>query len=72
LPQTIRVSGQVTFDGQAPPAPGSVYFLPQEAAKGFPSRPGTGDYDRQGYFKAMTFEPGDGLMPGKYLIALES
>ena len=72
LPQTIRVTGRVTFDGHEPPAPGSVYFLPQEAAKGFPSRPATGDYDKQGYFKAMTFEPADGLMPGKYLISIES
>src|SRR5207244_1962164 len=71
LPQTVQVSGRVTFDGQAPPGPGTVYFLPQEAAKGFPSRPATGDFDRAGYFKAKTFEPDDGLMPGKYTMHVE-
>jgi hypothetical protein len=72
LPKTIRVSGRVTFDGQSPPAAGKVYFLPIEPAEGFPSRPAKGDYDQAGYFKATTFEPGDGLMPAKYLISIES
>ena len=72
LPKTIKVSGRVTFDGHNPPAPGKVYFLPIEPAAGFPSRPANGDYDRDGYFKATTFEPGDGLMPAKYLISIES
>ncbi len=72
LPKTIKVSGRVTFDGQSPPAPGKVYFLPIEPAEGFPSRPAKGDYDKDGYFRATTFEPGDGLMPAKYLISIES
>jgi len=72
LPKTIRVEGRVTFDGQLPPAPGKVYFLPIEPAAGFPSRPAKGDYDKDGYFRATTFEPGDGLMPAKYLISIES
>jgi len=72
LPKTIRVAGHVTFDGQPPPAPGKVYFLPIEPAPGFPSRPAKGDYDKTGYFRATTFEPGDGLMPAKYLISVES
>ena len=71
LPKTIRVSGRVTFDGQPPPGPGSVYFLPIEAAEGFPSRPASGAFGTDGGFKAKTFEPGDGLMPGKYLLAIE-
>jgi hypothetical protein len=70
-PRTVRVSGRVTFDGQAPPAPGTVYFLPQEAAEGFPSRPATGEFDKDGYYKAKTFDPGDGLMPGKYTMHVE-
>jgi len=71
LPQTVPVSGRVTFDGQTPPGPGTVYFLPQEAAAGFPSRPATGDFDKEGHFKVKTFEPGDGLMPGKYTMHVE-
>jgi hypothetical protein len=72
LPQTIRVSGRVTFDGQPPVSPGTVYFLPVTAGEGFPSRPATGDYDKDGAFQATTFERGDGLMPGKYLMHIES
>jgi hypothetical protein len=72
LPETVRVSGQVTFNGQPPPAAGSVLFLPIEAAEGFPSRPASGAFGVDGRFTARTFEPGDGLMPGKYLISVES
>lgn len=71
MPQTVPVSGRVTFDGQAPPGPGAVYFLPQEAAEGFPIRPATGDFDKDGYYKVKTFDPGDGLMPGKYTMHVE-
>jgi hypothetical protein len=71
LPKTVRVSGRVTFDGKAPPAAGTVYFLPVEASEGFPSRPATGEFDASGQYKATTFEPGDGLMPGKYIMHIE-
>lgn len=71
LPKTIPVSGQVSFNGQPPPKPGTVYFLPVEAGEGFPSRPASGDFGPDGRFKAKTFEPGDGLMPGKYLMTIE-
>jgi hypothetical protein len=71
LPKTIRVSGRVTFDGQPPPGAGTVYFLPIEAGEGFPSRPASGDFSTDGQFRAKTFEPGDGLMPGKYLMSIE-
>lgn len=71
MPRTVPVSGRVTFDGGPPPGPGTVYFLPQEAADGFPSRPATGDFDAQGQYLAKTFDPGDGLMPGKYTMHIE-
>ena len=71
LPQTVKVAGRVTFDGQSPPAAGSVLFLPTEAAEGFPLRPGSGAFAADGQFQAQTFEPGDGLMPGKYLVSVE-
>src|SRR5262245_15120824 len=71
LPRTIPVSGKVTFDGQPPPAAGSVLFLPIEAAEGFPLRPASGAFGTDGRFMAKTFEPGDGLMPGKYSISVE-
>lgn len=71
MPKTVGVTGSVTFDGQKPPGPGIVYFLPQSAAEGFPLRPGTADFDATGAYKTTTFEPGDGLMPGKYKIYIE-
>ena len=71
LPQTVKVSGRVTFDGQPPPAAGSILFLPVEAAEGFPLRPASGAVGLDGQFAAQTFEPGDGLMPGKYLVSIE-
>ncbi len=71
VPQTVPVTGRVTFDGHAPPGAGTVYFVPQEAAAGFPMRPGTGDFDQEGYFTTKTFDPGDGLMPGKYTMLIE-
>ena len=71
LPQTVKVSGRVTFDGQPPPAAGSILFLPVEPAEGFPLRPGSGAFGTDGKYAAQTFEPGDGLMPGKYLISIE-
>jgi hypothetical protein len=71
LPQTIPVSGRVTFDGKPPPAVGNVQFLALEAAEGFPLRPASGAFGTDGQYRAQTFEPGDGLMPGKYLLSVE-
>ena len=71
LPRTIPVSGQVTFDGKPPPAAGSVLFLCTEPAEGYPVRPASAAFDTTGNFQAQTFEPGDGLMPGKYVISIE-
>jgi hypothetical protein len=71
LPKTIRVSGRVTLDGQPPPGAGTIYFLPTAAAEGFPTRPATGDFDKDGNFQAKTFDPGDGLLPGTYTMHIE-
>jgi hypothetical protein len=71
MPETIDIEGRVTIDGAAPPAGGIVYFLPVEAAPGFPTRPGTGDFGPDGVLSVTTFEQGDGLMPGKYQITVE-
>ena len=71
LPQTIPVSGRVTFDGQPPPAAGNVQCVPVEAAEGFPLRPASGAFGTDGRYRAQTFDPGDGLMPGKYTLSVE-
>ena len=72
VPKTIQVTGRVTMNGKSPPGAGIVYFLPTKAADGFPSRPGSGDFDIDGVLSVTTFAPNDGLMPGKYSILFES
>ena len=66
LPETIPVAGRVTFAGQECPAAGTVTFLPIEAADGYPLRPGTGEFDADGHYRATTYRAGDGLVPGTY------
>ncbi len=67
-PQTVAVGGKVTFDGGPPPAAGMVYFAPLEPAEGFPRRAGQAAFDASGQYEATSFEPGDGLRPGKYRV----
>ena len=63
-PETIPVSGTVTFDGK-PVEGASVDFIPQER-----QRPAKAITDAAGNFKIQTFAPGDGAMPGKYAITI--
>jgi hypothetical protein len=69
-PQCVPVSGRVTLDGAKPPGPGTIYFNP-EAADGAPLRPAIGDFDADGNYSAKSFTPGDGLLPGKYVIRVD-
>ena len=71
MPQTVKVTGKVTFDGKSPPGPGIVYFLPKESAEGFPMRPATGDFGADGFYQTTTFEKNDGVMHGKYKMYIE-
>lgn len=71
MPQTVKITGMVTFDGKAPPGPGIVYFLPKESAEGFPLRPATGEFGANGFYRTTTFEQNDGVMPGKYKMYIE-
>ena len=70
-PQPVPVSGKVTVAGKAPPAGGAVWFTPEEAASGFPMRPGIGDFAADGAYQAKTFAPGDGLLPGRYKLRID-
>jgi hypothetical protein len=67
-PGIVPVSGQVTIDHQPCPAKATVWFTAVEAAPGFTLHPAIGDCDEQGFYRAKTFAPGDGLLPGKYRI----
>ena len=70
-PEMVPVSGKVTLDGGPWPKPGIVFFTPLEPAEGFPRRPGMGHFDTDGVFTVTTRDPGDGLIPGTYRIAVE-
>jgi hypothetical protein len=70
-PDTVPVSGRLTYGGGDWPKPGRVYFTPLEPAEGFPRRAGRADFEPDGRFRVGTWEDGDGLMPGKYRISIE-
>lgn len=69
-PETVSVHGRVTLDGGDWPAPGLIIFTPVEPADGFPRRAGRAFFDVRGRFDAMTYQEGDGLMPGTYRAAV--
>jgi hypothetical protein len=69
----VPVSGVVTFNGGPPPKEGRVIFsqLSGTGIAGLPNRPGRASFGTDGKFVAMTFEKGDGLLPGKYNVRVE-
>src|SRR5262245_3540151 len=69
MPRCVPVSGKVTLDGNKVPGPGFIYFT-TEAKEGV-SRPGTAEFDADGNYVAQTFVPGDGLIPGKYVLRVD-
>lgn len=66
----VPVSGTVTFDGGPCPAVGNVNFTPIEVAPGLPKRPGSGRFREDGKFVVTSFKEGDGLLPGRYRVAI--
>jgi hypothetical protein len=66
----VPVKGKITFDGAHPPKNGQITFGPLEAAGGFPQRPGVAPFDAEGKFTATSYQPGDGLTPGKYRVSV--
>ena len=71
LPKCVPVSGKVTLDGEKVPGPGYIYFTIDSTGTESISRPGTAEFDADGNYKVTSFEPGDGLMPGKYLLRVD-
>lgn len=67
----VPVSGVITFDGGPCPRDGAIYFAPLEVVDGLPKRTGFGKFDTNGEFTVTSFRPGDGLIPGKYVIWIE-
>ena len=70
-PTTVAVRGKVTYGGGPWPQSGVLYFTIVAAAKGFPGRTGTARFGTDGVFTAMSWQPGDGLMPGRYHVGVE-
>lgn len=72
-PATIPVVGQVTFNEGPMPGPGTIYFVPSpgNGPTTESMRPAIARFDQSGKFKASTWEQGDGLRPGKYLVTIE-
>ncbi len=70
-PQCIPVQGTVTVDGAKVPGPGFIYFTSDPDHTQGLSRPGTAEFDAEGNYKVKTFMPGDGLLPGKYLLRVD-
>jgi hypothetical protein len=66
----VPVRGKVTFNGAQPPAAGVVSFAPLAVAEGLPRRPGRATFDTDGEFQASSFQPGDGLVPGRYGVTI--
>ena len=70
-PEVVKVKGRVTFGGGAWPTEGTLYFTPVAPAAGMPARPAPAHFDVNGDFTVTSFDKGDGLVPGKYKVAVE-
>jgi hypothetical protein len=60
----VRVEGKVTLDGQAIGG-AAVHFVPQ--GKG---QPAYAETEPDGTYKITTREPGDGALPGNYVVVI--
>jgi len=70
-PVPTPVTGKVTLNEGKWPAAGTLFFMPVEGVEGYPRIPGTAEFDVEGNFSARTFEPKDGLMPGRYTVRVD-
>jgi hypothetical protein len=66
-PKTIKVTGKVSYKGK-PVTQGSITFQPAHPTEGGLSRPARGDIGSDGTYELSTFETGDGVMPGDYIV----
>ena len=64
----VAASGKVALKGQ-PLTNGTLHFVPVDPKR---SVPGFAPIQTDGTFKAQTYQPGDGLCPGEYIVFFES
>jgi hypothetical protein len=65
-PETIPVSGIVTFAGRERPKVSRVFFQPAGETKVF--RPSVAETKEDGAYEVKAFQRSDGLVPGTYLV----
>ncbi len=63
-PPPVPVSGKVTLKG-APLTGGKIRFVPEDSTQ---TLPGFGTIEADGTFEVQTHKPGDGLIPGNYIV----
>jgi hypothetical protein len=66
----VLVSGRVTYGGGEWPMTGTITFTPLESLGPTPARPGGARFGPDGKFVVGSYKPGDGLMPGRYVITV--
>ena len=64
-PNTAPVQGRVTLDGK-PLVGAEIRFVSSEG------RAATGQVERDGMYRLMTFQPDDGAVPGAYRVVVQS
>jgi len=70
-PEVVPVEGKITYGGGSWPRPGMLYFTPLQPAAGFPNRPAWAEFATDGSFRPTSFQRNDGLVPGRYQVAVE-
>ncbi|QEH36929.1 hypothetical protein OJF2_55140 [Aquisphaera giovannonii] len=66
LDKRYPISGKVTYKG-APVATGTISFANED-----PAKHGAQGELKDGYYSLTTLTPGDGALPGKYKVTIES
>jgi hypothetical protein len=61
------VKGQVNFEGQPMKGGGSIAFIPTGGQVGAAAG---GEIKEDGTYELMTYDPGDGSMPGDFRVAI--
>ena len=69
--EMVPVSGRITMDDGPLPVSGMIWFVPLDVPEGLPMRPAASKFETDGEFSARSFEPGDGLVPGRYRIWIQ-
>ena len=70
-PKTVKVKGVVTFAGSKLTS-GTIAFIPETVATGEPMRPVAVELNPAGEYTLSSFNPGDGIIPGNYLVTVVS